>query len=315
MTHGYLFSTRRSRRRSRSSRINLAEGNATVLIIGRHLLPLLNLRHTSAIDGFQRIGNSLTRLHIPQLEEGDGDETGTPETTDGFGDKPFRIGLSDDNDGLAGFGIKFIRSLCLEIVLDDAVNHGAAVTSAHFAHCGETRERVGRGKGLGRRVRMRMRMRMRLRGRMRRRILEQAIGETGVVGFFVVVVVVVAVVEVDERRAATAAARMETVSLVFADNLEKGHGHQPPGRRDQRIAGFVPVQGVLAADDVKEVALAEGEFLGVLGVGLVVTDGLDDLRGRKRDISERQENVKPSIGRERIKDRNRNGRMVIESQR
>ena len=162
---------------------------------------------------------------------------------------------------------------------------------------------------------MRMRMRMRLRGRMRRRILEQAIGETGVVGFFVVVVVVVAVVEVDERRAATAAARMETVSLVFADNLEKGHGHQPPGRRDQRIAGFVPVQGVLAADDVKEVALAEGEFLGVLGVGLVVTDGLDDLRGRKRDISERQENVKPSIGRERIKDRNRNGRMVIESQR
>ena len=162
---------------------------------------------------------------------------------------------------------------------------------------------------------MRMRMRMRLRGRMRRRILEQAIGETGVVGFFFVVVVVVAVVEVDERRAATAAARMETVSLVFADNLEKGHGHQPPGSRDQRIAGFVPVQGVLAADDVKKVALAEGEFLGVLGVGLVVTDGLDDLRGRKRDISERQENVKPSIGRERIKDRNRNGRMVIESQR
>ena len=314
MTHGYLFSTRRSRRRSRSSRINLAEGNATVLIIGRHLLPLLNLRHTSAIDGFQRIGNSLTRLHIPQLEEGDGDETGTPETTDGFGDKPFRIGLSDDNDGLAGFGIKFIRSLCLEIVLDDAVNHGAAVTSAHFAHCGETRERVGRGKGLGRRVRMRMRMRMRLRGRMRRRRLEQAIGETGVVGFFVVVVVV-AVVEVDERRTATAGAGMKRVSLVFADNLEKGHGHQPPGSRDQRIAGFVPVQGVLAADDVKKVALAEGEFLGVLGVGLVVTDGLDDLRGRKRDISERQENVKPSIGRERIKDRNRNGRMVIESQR
>lgn len=313
MTHGYLFNTRRSRRRSRSSRINLAEGNATVLIIGRHLLPLLNLRHTSAIDGFQRIGNSLTRLHIPQLEEGDGDETGTPETTDGFGDKPFRIGLSDDDDGLAGFGIEFIRSLRLEIVLDDAVDHGAAVTSAHFAHCGETRESCGRGKGLGRRVRMRMRMRMGLRGRMRRRRLEQAIGETGVVGFFVVVVV--AVVEVDERRAATAAARMETVSLVFADNLEKGHRHQPPSSRDQRIAGFVPVQGVLAADDVKKVALAEGEFLGVLGVGLVVTDGLDDLRGRKGDISERQENVILSIGRERIEDRNRNGRIMIESQR
>ena len=278
--HGHLFSTRRSRRGSRSSRVNLAKGNATVLILGRHLLPLLNLGHTGAIDGFQRIGNGLTGLHIPQLEEGDGDETGTPETTDGFGDKPFRIGLSDDNDGLAGFGIKFIRSLCLEIVLDDAVNHGAAVTSAHFAHCGETRERVGRGKGLGRRVRMRMRMRMRLRGRMRRRRLEQAIGETGVVGFFVVgvgVVGAVVVVEVDERRTATAGAGMKRVSLVFADNLEKGHGHQPPGRRDQRIAGFVPVQGVLAADDVKEVALAEGEFLGVLGVGLVVTDGLDNL--------------------------------------
>lgn len=282
--HGHLFSTRRSRRGSRSSRVNLAKGNATVLILGRHLLPLLNLGHTGAIDGFQRIGNGLTGLHIPQLEEGDGDETGTAETTDGFGDKPFGVGLSDDDDGLAGFGFEFIRSLRLEIVLDDAVDHGT-VTTGHFAHCGETRERGGGGKGLGggrMSVRMgnRMRMRMGLRGRMRRRRIEQTIGETGVVGFFVVgvgVVGAVVVVEVDERRTATAGAGMKRVSLVFADNLEKGHGHQPPGRRDQRIAGFVPVQGVLAADDVKEVALAEGEFLGVLGVGLVVTDGLDNL--------------------------------------
>lgn len=119
-----------------------------------------------------------------------------------------------------------------------------------------------------------------------RRGIEQAIGEAGVVGFFVAVVVV----QVDERRAPTAGAGMERVALVLANNLEKGHGHQPPGGRDQWVAGFVPVQGVLAADDVKEVALAEGEFLGVVGVGLVVADGLDDLQGLKRgDISERQE--------------------------
>jgi hypothetical protein len=72
-----------------------------------------------------------------------------------------------------------------------------------------------------------------------------------------------------------------TVALVFADNLEKGHGNQPPCTRDEGIASFVPVEIVLPADDVKEVALAEGQFLGVSVFGLVVVEGFDDLFRRK----------------------------------
>jgi hypothetical protein len=73
-----------------------------------------------------------------------------------------------------------------------------------------------------------------------------------------------------------------TVALVFADNLEKGHGNQPPCTRDEGIASFVPVEIVLPADDVKEVALAEGQFLGVSVFGLVVVEGFDDLWGSAR---------------------------------
>ncbi len=47
----------------------------------------------------------------------------------------------------------------------------------------------------------------------------------------------------------------------------------------QRVAGFVPVCVVFAADDVQEVALGEAEVAGVgVGVGgLVVVEGFDDL--------------------------------------
>ena len=102
---------------------------------------------------------------------------------------------------------------------------------------------------------------------------EQAIRETRVVGFFFMVVMLV---EVDQGRRTTAGAG--TVSLGFADNFEKRHGHQPPGTRDEGITGFVPVAVVLPADDVKEVSLAESEFLGIGVVGLVVVEGFDDLR-------------------------------------
>lgn len=87
---------------------------------------------------------------------------------------------------------------------------------------------------------------------------------------------VVMLVEVDQGRRTTASGG--TFSVVFADDLEKRHGYQPPGTRDERITGFVPVAVVLPADDVKKVTLAESEFLGIEVVGLVVVEGFDDLR-------------------------------------
>ena len=84
--------------------------------------------------------------------------------------------------------------------------------------------------------------------------------------------VMLVLMQVDQRRTTVGA-----VSLVLADDLEKRYGHQPPGTRDERVAGFVPVEVVLPADDVKKVPLAEGQFLRVLGVGLVIVEGFDNL--------------------------------------
>lgn len=72
--------------------------------------------------------------------------------------------------------------------------------------------------------------------------------------------------------------RSGAVSLVFANHFKEGHGNQPPRTRDERIARFVPVQVVLPADNVKEVSLAEGEFLRVPGFRLVIVERFDNLR-------------------------------------
>lgn len=69
------------------------------------------------------------------------------------------------------------------------------------------------------------------------------------------------------------------MSLLFAYDFEKGNGNKAPGGRDQRVAGFVPLGVLLAAQNVKEVALVEGQLLSILVLGLVVVKGLDDLLG------------------------------------
>ena len=111
--------------------INLAQVDAAVFVLCGHLLPLLDLGHASASNGFERVGHGLTGLHILQLKERDGNQTGTPQATYGFGDEPFGVGQGDDDDGLASAGLQLIRSLGLEIILHDAVNHG----SRTFTHC------------------------------------------------------------------------------------------------------------------------------------------------------------------------------------
>lgn len=116
---------------------------------------------------------------------------------------------------------------------------------------------------MGNRKRMRMRMRMRLR-----------------LGTLLVLM------QVDQRRAAivvvdvvigTVAVATAAVSAGLANNLEKRHRHQPPGTRDERVAGFVPIRIVLPADDVKEVSLAERQFLGVMRIGMMIVKGFNDL--------------------------------------
>lgn len=68
-------------------------------------------------------------------------------------------------------------------------------------------------------------------------------------------------------------------TVGFADDLEEGDGDEAPGGGDEGIAGFVPVGVVFSADNVKEVALAEGEFVRVVGRGLVIVESFDDLEG------------------------------------
>jgi hypothetical protein len=75
--------------------------------------------------------------------------------------------------------------------------------------------------------------------------------------------------------------RPATISFVLADDLKKGDRHQPPGTRDEGIARFVPVQVVLPADNVEEVALAERQFLRVPGFWLVVVESFDHLDVKK----------------------------------
>lgn len=66
---------------------------------------------------------------------------------------------------------------------------------------------------------------------------------------------------------------------MLAEDLEEGHRYQAPAAGNERVAGFVPIRIVFPSDHVEEVALAEGELVQVSGIGLVVVEGFDDLRG------------------------------------
>ena len=97
--------------------------------------------------------------------------------------------------------------------------------------------------------------------------------------------------QIDQRRAAivvvdrVVAVATAAVSAGFANNLEKRHRHQPPRTRDERVAGFVPIRVVLPADDVKEVSLAERQFLRVIRIGMMIVKGFNDLVQKKKKIN------------------------------
>jgi hypothetical protein len=115
--------------------LELAEGNAAVLVVCRHLLPLLDLGHARRCDSRLCVGHRLAGGHVADLDEGDGYQAGPAEAGYRFCDEPLRVGLGDDDDGLALLGLELVGPLGLEVVDDDAVDHGAlALACARQAH-------------------------------------------------------------------------------------------------------------------------------------------------------------------------------------
>lgn len=115
-----------------ASSLNLAQGNAAILILRSHLFPLLHLGNPRAPHRTKRVGHGLSALHVAQFEKGNWNQPRASETTDRFGDKPFRVRLGDDDNGLTGLGAQFVGSFGLKIILHDAIDHGAlAFKSGH----------------------------------------------------------------------------------------------------------------------------------------------------------------------------------------
>lgn len=229
--------------------LNLAQGDAAVLIFGRHLLPLLDLGHASASHRLQGVSHRLTGLHIAQFDKRDGNQPRAAQTTDRFRDEPFRVGLCDDDNGLTRTSIQLIRALRLKIILHDAINHGALA----LAERGHPESAVTGGVGGG------------------------GVGGRGGTAVGEARVLVVLFMQIDGTPTIP-------FPLVFADDLEEGDGNETPGTRDEWIARLVPVAVVLSADNVEEVALAEGQFLRVARLWLVVVESFDHLRGLRSAI-------------------------------
>jgi hypothetical protein len=177
------------------------------------------------------------------------DQARPPQARDGLCDEPLGIGLGDDDDGLALLGLELVRALGLEVVDDDAVDHGALLARAREAQLvrHDVLRRAGAREG-GEALLVARVVRLLLRGR-------RARGGAG------------------------------AVADRLAHALKVRDGDQA-ARAVQRVARLVPVRVVFAADDVQKVALREAKIavvrVGVGGGGFVVVERLDDLRGSRR---------------------------------
>ena len=222
--------------------LELAERNAAVLVVCSHLFPLLDLGDAGGCDGSLRVGDGLASSHVADLDKRDGNQARAAQSGYGLCDKPLGVGLGDDDDGLALLGLELVGALCLEVVNDDAVDHGARLAArAGHAHL------LGHDVVGGRRV--------------------------GAYEAFLVAGVV-RLLGSGARRRGTG-----TVAHRLAHALKVRDGNQAAGAV-QRVAGFVPVAVVFAADDVQKVALGKGK-IGRVGAGvggLVVVEGFYDLK-------------------------------------
>lgn len=110
--------------------VKLPKANTAVFILGRKLFPLLHSRDTSLADSLEWIGDRLHGSRILNIDKGNRDQARASQSSDRFRNKPFRIRLSHHNDGFSGFGLQFIGPFGIEIILDNAVHHGAVMPTS-----------------------------------------------------------------------------------------------------------------------------------------------------------------------------------------
>jgi hypothetical protein len=211
--------------------VKLAQRDAAVLVLGRHLLPFLNPGHSCSFHSILGVVYCRVRRHVPNLDKRHGNETRSTKPTDRLGDKPLGVGLSNHNDSLASLRLQLISPLSLEIVHDNTVDHGAILQSSGFGAalaCGGG-WRHGRGIRLG------------IAG-----IVIWVLGRGESCGG-------------KSRRGESVG--LTAVPLGTSQSLKECDGHQAPSVGQSRIAGLVPVRVVLTTDYMEEVATRKPELL------------------------------------------------------
>lgn len=106
----------------RAASFKLAESDATVLVLGRHLLPLFNLWHASLAHGVMRIRDDGARRHVANFNEGYRNQTRTAKSTDRLGDEPLGVRLRNYYYGLPGTSLQLVSTLGLEVIHHDTVD-------------------------------------------------------------------------------------------------------------------------------------------------------------------------------------------------
>lgn len=227
--------------------LELPECYAGVLVVGRHLLPLLDLGNSCPPDRVLGIDNGCVARHVSNLNKGHWDQARPAEATDGLCDKPLGVRLGNHDNCLAGFGLQLVRALGLEVVHNNSVDHGARPAAC-----------------LGSAV-------------AGRRVVVVVVG-CHCRGRVAVAGIVVGALCWSRPRSAHLWLR-SAVALGSPKRLEIRDGDKTAGVWEGGIAGFVPVLVVFASDDMKEVAAGKAEFL--WGCGIVVEEGSNDLVGGK----------------------------------
>jgi len=85
-----------------SADLKLPERDARILIVCSHLLPLFDFGDARSPHSVLGVGNRCVGRHVSDLNKGNRNETWPTKAPDGLRNKPLRIRLGDDDNGLAG---------------------------------------------------------------------------------------------------------------------------------------------------------------------------------------------------------------------